>query len=102
MFTKILKYTDNKTVKKAFEKFIHECENILKQKPKLHTINGIYFVGKYFNGWLKKFIKEHTTIHPSMHTENVIILFFNRRKFLFCVKHFNMIENFVCSFIALT
>lgn len=73
VFTKTLTSMDSKTVREAFERFISEYGCTLSQKPKLQTDNGSCFVGAEFQGVVKKYIAEHSTIHPSMPMENVII-----------------------------
>ena len=64
---------ESKTVSKVFEEFIQVHGATLKQKPRLQTDNGSSFVGGDFREIVKKYVAEHTTIHPSMPTENVII-----------------------------
>lgn len=64
---------ESRTVSRMFEEFIQKHGDNLRQKPRLQTDNGSSFVGADFREVVKKYVAEHTMIHPSMPTENVII-----------------------------
>ncbi|GLI54158.1 transposase [Thermodesulfovibrio yellowstonii] len=68
-----LRSMDSTTVSRVFERLIEQKQDELQRRPKLQTDNGSCFIGSEFRGVVTRYLVEHTTIHPSTPTENVII-----------------------------
>jgi len=68
-----LRNMESRTVSRIFEGLIVQKQDELQSRPGLQTDNGSCFIGTEFRGVVSKYLVEHTTIHPSTPTENVII-----------------------------
>ncbi|NMC67229.1 MAG: transposase [Spirochaetales bacterium] len=73
VFAKLLMNIESGTVSRVFQQFIEGAKERLYQMPRLQTDNASYFKGSEFRSVVQRHMKDHTTIHPSTPTENVII-----------------------------
>jgi len=73
VFSELLTNMESGTVSRVFQQFIEGAKGSLYQKPRLQTDNGSCFIGSEFRLVVQQYVKDHTTIHPSTPTENVII-----------------------------